>query len=229
MFQIYIHATGSKGNAYTIQDGGHKILIDPGIRFKELMKKTGHSLTSYDFVLLSHEHKDHSKAIPELLRIGKHCYMSQGTRDDLELMHSSALIIESEMEFERDRWKVLPFEVYHDAAEPLGFLIISPSGKKILYATDTAFIKYRFEGVTHYMIECNYRKELLEKNTTLTAEVKRRIEVSHFELSRVVDFFMAQDLSKTEAIYLIHLSDDNSDEKLFKAMVEEVTGKPVFV
>jgi phosphoribosyl 1,2-cyclic phosphodiesterase len=225
MFEIKIHATGSKGNAYSIIDGDHKILIDPGIRFKELQKATGFSLAAYDFVLLSHEHKDHSKAIPELLRIGLDCYMSQGTRDALSLTHTIILPIRALSDFERDGWRILPFDVEHDAAEPLGFLILSPSGKKICYASDTYYVRYNFNGVTHWLIEANYSEELLQQNNSLPEDTKLRIRTSHFEIKNVVKFFEMQDLEKTEMIYLIHLSDDNSDAKIFVETIKNLTGK----
>lgn len=227
--QIKIHATGSTGNAYTIEDTGHKILIDPGIRFKALQEATNFELGRYDFVLLTHEHKDHSKAIPDLLRLGKNCYMSQGTRDALALMHSGALIAADGLAFERSGWRVLPFATQHDAAEPLGFLIQTPSGKKICFATDTYYIRYRFTGVTHWMIEANYFEKYLKENTALSESVKRRIRESHFEIENVKAFFAAQDLSKTEEIYLIHLSEDNSDENIFVNKIESITGIPVII
>lgn len=229
MFEIKIHATGSSGNAYSIIDGDHKILIDPGIRFKELQKATGFSLAAYDFVLLSHEHKDHSKAIPELLRIGLDCYMSAGTRDALSLTHTSISPIRALSDFERDEWRILPFDVEHDAAEPLGFLILSPSGKKICYATDTYYVRYNFNAVTHWLIEANYSEELLQQNNSLPEDTKLRIRTSHFEIKNVGKFFAAQDLEKTEMIYLIHLSDDNSDAKIFVKTIKNLTNKDISV
>lgn len=224
MFKIQIHATGSAGNAYSICDGDHKILIDPGIKFKALQKATGFSLSKYDFVLLTHEHKDHSRAIIDLLHMGKNCYMSSGTRDALGLIHSSALICESTFDFERDSWRVMPFAVEHDAIDPLGFLIQSPGGKKILFATDTARIDFDFTGVTHWLVEANYSEALLAESTRPEA-VKERIRTSHMSIENLCEFFKRQDLSATEEIYLIHLSDDNSDEKLFVEMIKDLTEK----
>jgi phosphoribosyl 1,2-cyclic phosphodiesterase len=232
MFQIKILATGSKGNAYIIEDGDKSILIDPGISIKELRKRSNFSLSRLDFALLTHEHKDHSCSIKDLLKMGVVCFASQGTLNALNLDRQSsinALIAKAEKSFEFEAWKILPFAVRHDAAEPLGFLIGSPSGKKILFATDTARIDYEFAGVTHWIVECNYSEALLQKNTALDNGTKRRIRESHFELSNVVKFFNCMDLSKTEKIYLIHLSDENSDEKLFREEIENVTGKSVYV
>lgn len=221
MFEIKIHATGSKGNAYSVIDGDHKILIDPGIRFKDLQKKTNFSLSQYDFVLLTHEHKDHCRAIEKIITLGMKGFMSRGTRDFLGVTNDNVCIIISSQEFEQDNWSVLPFKTIHDAIEPLGFLIQSPSGKKICYATDTARIDFKFSGVTHWIVEANYSEELLAANERLPKETKERIRKTHMEIGRLCKFFAGQDLSKTEEIYLIHLSDDNSDEKQFKEKIHQ--------
>lgn len=226
--KIHTHATGSTGNAYTIEDAEQKILIDPGIRFKSLQKKTGFTLAMYNFCLLSHEHKDHSKAIDKILSMGIACAMSQGTKEALKLDHPAIRIIQSRKEFVRGNWRILPFLTDHDAAEPLGFLIESPSKKKILFATDTRSINYKFKGVTHFIIECNYEDKMLSENHDLTPKIKNRIRQSHFEFNACKKFFANADLSKTEEIHLIHLSNANSDAEKFKKEIAGITGVPVY-
>lgn len=223
MFEIRIHATGSKGNAYTIIDGNQRILIDPGISFKKLMQACKFKLAIYDFCLVSHEHKDHAKAVPDLMRIGFNIGMSLGTAQALKVCKAFIHILESGRTWHRSGWRVLPFATQHDAIEPLGFLIQSPSGKKIVFATDTYYIRYKFSGVTHWMIEANYSEAYLKENTALADSVKRRIRESHFEIENVKVFLAAQDLSATEEIYLIHLSEENSDRDQFVKEIEETT------
>lgn len=238
MFEIKIHASGSKGNAYSIIDGDQRILIDPGICFKDLQKATGFKLSEYDFCLISHEHKDHCHAFSGIQKLGLKSIMSLGTYNALgesgqyEITHIISNPVETpdvEEILDMAPWAIMPFKTQHDAVEPFGFLIKSPSGKKICYATDTYYIQYNFPSVTHWMIECNYSEELLQKNSALPDDVKRRIRTSHFELQNVIEFFKAQDLTATEAIHLIHLSDDNSDAELFQKEIEKATGKPVYV
>ena len=60
-------------------------------------------------------------------------------------------------------------------------------------------------------------------------ELKSRILKSHFSLENVKRFLQANDLSKVQEIWLLHLSDGNSDEKRFKREVQELTGRMVFV
>lgn len=228
MLRIITHATGSTGNAYTIQDGDQKILVDPGIRFKSLQKDTGFSLAMYDFCLLSHEHKDHSLAVDKILSLGIACAMSQGTMDALSLSHPAVRVIASKREFKRSGWRVLPFDTQHDSIEPLGFLILTPSNKKILYATDTYHIEYNFKNITHYIVECNHSENLLGSNEKLHEDLRARIRLNHWSIERLSDFFEKQDLESTEEIHLIHMSSENADSKLFYETIKNLTKKNVF-
>ena len=57
----------------------------------------------------------------------------------------------------------------------------------------------------------------------------RRLTKSHFSLENLKSFLKANDLSQVREIYLIHLSDANSDEEKFKYEIAALTGKPVIV
>lgn len=228
MLEIKIIASGSSGNGYLIKNGSSKILIDPGINFKKLQKALDFNVTGLDFCLISHEHQDHCLSAVNISKLGVPVFMSRGTADAINLPNYHTKYIRSEKSFTFNNWQVLPFETNHDALEPLGFLIKAPCGSKIMYATDTYFLSYRFAGVTHYLIECNYSHKLLERNVNLPPSVKSRILTSHFELQNVKEFFRHQDLSHTIAIYLLHLSDDNSDRDFFIEEIQKVTGKPVY-
>jgi len=56
-----------------------------------------------------------------------------------------------------------------------------------------------------------------------------RLLRSHFGLDHVKDFLRANDVSKVQEIWLLHLSDGNSDEVRFRREVQEVTGALVRV
>src|SRR5699024_2678510 len=114
----------------------------------------------------------------------------------------------------------------------LGFLMQSRNGGKLLFATDTYYVRYKFQGLTHMMIECNYSMDILEENIAsgrVHKAMKRRLLKSHFSLENVKEFLKANDLSKVQEIHLMHLSDSNSDKDRFKREVQELTGKAVYI
>jgi len=166
------------------------------------------------------------------MRAGIDCYMSQGTAEALEVSGHRVHIIKARQQFRIGTWTILPFDTQHDAQEPLGFLLANQAGDKLLYATDTYYIKYKFRGLTHIMIECNYAADILKTNVKaglVEQALKNRILKSHFSLENVKNFLKANDLSKIQEIWLLHMSDGNSDEARFKREIQELTGKMVFV
>lgn len=175
---------------------------------------------------------DHSKAVKEIMRAGIDSYMSRGTAEALGISGHRLHIIKAKQQFRIGTWTILPFETQHDATEPLGFLLANQDGEKLLYATDTYYIRYRFQGLTHIMIETNYCMDILKRNVEAGAvlkELKSRILKSHFSLENVKKFLLVNDLSKVQEIWLLHLSDNNSNAERFKREIQELTGKMVFI
>ena len=232
MIEFTPFASGSTGNCYWLTDGSTPLLLEAGIQFKEIQKQLNFRVSELAGCLISHEHKDHSKAVPDMMKAGVNCYMSQGTVEALDVTGHRIHIIKAKQQFQLGTWTILPFETQHDAAEPLGFLMVNQGGDKLLYATDTYYIRYRFAGLTHVMIECNYSLDILRANVAaglVEPALKNRILQSHFSLEHVKDFLKANDLSKVREIWLLHLSDGNSDAERFKREIQELTGKPVYV
>lgn len=232
MVKITALASSSAGNCYHVTDGSTPLLLECGISFREIQKGIGFKTSEIAACLISHEHKDHCKSIKEATKAGINCYMSTGTADAINHQHHRIKRVKSMERFKVGTWDIIPFDVQHDVSEPYGFLLMSKSGKKLLFATDTYYIKYRFAGLTHIMVECNYSMKILNENIAsgrVPKLMKRRLMRSHFSLENVKDFLKANDLSKVEEIWLLHLSDNNSDEGLFKQEVQALTGKLVTV
>lgn len=232
MIDIQVLASGSRGNCYRVSDGRTPLLLECGIPYKEIQKKLNFKTSEIAACLVSHEHKDHSKAVKGVMKAGINCYMSQGTAEALGVSGHRIHIIEAKHQFKIGSWTILPFETEHDAVEPIGFLLANRAGDKLLYATDTYYIRYRFQGLTHIMIECNYSLDILKANVevgNVPVELKNRILKSHFSLENVKKFLQANDLSVVQEIWLLHLSDGNSDANRFKREIQELTGKMVFI
>ena len=232
MIEILPLASGSRGNCYRIDDGRTPLLLECGIPFREIQKGLHFRVSEVAVCLVSHEHQDHSKAVRDVMKAGIDCYMSQGTAEALGISGHRLHIIKAKQQFRIGTWTILPFETQHDAAEPLGFLLANKTGEKLLYATDTYYIRYRFRGLTHIAVECNYSMDILRANIEaglVEPALKKRILKSHFSLEHVKEFLKANDLSKVQEIWLLHLSDGNSDAERFKREIQALTGKPVYI
>jgi len=224
-------ASSSAGNCYLLDDGSSPLLLEAGIRFQDLRRAVGFGLSRVAACLVSHEHQDHARAVADVLKAGVDVYASAGTWEALAIRHHRAHTIRALQQVRIGPWTVLPFDTVHDAAEPLGFLLAN-GPYKVLYMTDTAHCRYRFQGLTHLLVECNHSLEILQDHVLAgrvpQAHVDRLVR-SHFSLERLLEFLQTNDLSQVQEIHLLHLSDQHSNADEFKAAVQRATGLPVYV
>lgn len=224
-------ATGSTGNCYLIDDGQTQLLIELGVVFKQIRQALNYETLKVSAALISHSHKDHCKGVQGALDASMDVYMSKATKTELGVEHNRIRLYESKKQFRVGSFTILAFDVKHDV-ENHGFLIQSDHGSKLLFATDTYYVKYKFSGLTHLMIEANYSESILNENIergTIPRFLANRIKASHFSLENLLEFLKFNDLSQVQEIHLLHLSNSNSDEELFKKEVQALTGKLVFV
>ncbi|MDR1630055.1 MAG: MBL fold metallo-hydrolase [Oscillospiraceae bacterium] len=231
--EINVYASGSSGNAYRISDGKTTLLLDAGIPLRAIQVECGFVVRQMDGCLITHAHKDHSKAAEGLARLGVDIYTSAGTIAACGLTGHRMHAIKALEEVTIGTFQILAFDVQHDAPEPLGFLITSTiTGERLLYFTDTYYIKYRFDGLTHIMAECNYDDECVRRSVDagyIPIEFVPRLVKSHMSLEHFLEMLKANDLTKVRQIYLLHLSDNNSDAERFKEETQKATGAEVYV
>ena len=219
-------ASSSAGNAYVVSDQETRILLECGVSHSKLQKLSGFKLSEFQACLVSHEHKDHAKSVQELLSRGMEVYMSQGTAEALETEGVST--VESMEQFNVGSLDIVPFATFHDAREPLGFLIKSRvDGDVLAFATDTVNLRYQFPGMNILAIEANYDKEILARCEKMPEKVRYRITNSHMEIDTLCEYLRTLDLTSCREIYLLHLSDATSHEghfvnKVFRAVPRHI-------
>ena len=207
-------ASSSSGNAYIVSDKDTRILLECGVSHSKLQKLSGFKLSEFHACLVSHEHKDHAKSVADLISRGMDVYMSQGTAEALET--DGVKLIENMEQFNVGSLDIVPFTTFHDAAEPLGFLVKSRvDGDVLAFATDTVNLRYKFPGLNILAIEANYDKQILERCERIPEKVRYRITNSHMEIDTLCDYLRSLDLSECREIHLLHLSDATSHEGHF--------------
>jgi phosphoribosyl 1,2-cyclic phosphodiesterase len=236
MLKITPLASSSAGNCYHVTDGRTALLLECGLpirRLRAALREHGLRLADVMTCLVSHEHGDHSRAVEEVQRAGIPVWMSRGTAEALgdNGVGLMVRVVKDQVQVTVGAWTVLPFAVVHDAAEPLGFLLAS-GDERLLFLTDSAYSPHRFAGLTHIMIECNYSRAALDEaidDGRTAPQQRRRLLHSHFSLEQVLELLKANDLSRLQETWLLHLSDANSDELEMKRAVQRATGRPVYV
>ena len=226
--KLHVLGSSSSGNCYLFQSEktGEVLAVEAGVKFNKVKKVLDFNLNSIVGCIVSHEHGDHAKCVGDFINACIPCYMSQGTKHALGF--SSSYWAKGLLPFEQgviNGFRVIPFPVQHDAAEPYGYLIRHEECGTVLFATDTYFLKYKFPGLNNVMLECNYSKEILDANFTAGRIDKKRYErtiKSHMSYDNCLLTLQANDLSQVCNILLLHLSDNNSNATEFIHGIERL-------
>lgn len=225
---IKVIASGSSGNAYLIGDGHTLLLLDAGIPFKRIQIGCGFRTSTIDACLVTHRHGDHAAAISKLLQRGITVYSNA----DVAGLYPGVQSVEARREFRIDTFRILPFEAEHDVP-CYGYQVTSEeTGENLVYITDSAYVKYTFSGLTHIMIEANYDEDIMLGNVRdekIPFSLAERVAGTHMSIDTLIDLLRANDMTKVRQIYLLHLSDNNSDAEAFKRLVQQETGAEVYI
>lgn len=226
-------ASSSAGNAYLVQDGACSVLLECGINMKRLRQGTSYQVSRLAGCLLTHEHNDHAGHAGKLARLGVQVWASPGTCKALgqEGIIPFCLPAGRNMgpPFQVGTFTVVPFRTFHDAAEPVGYLLRDSGGEVLVFATDTAGLAYQFGKVTILALEANYDDELIALSRAIPEERRKRVRNSHMEINRLCSYLQTLDLSACRELWLLHLSDASSNEGRFVALAEEAVPNHVTV
>ena len=225
---IKVIASGSSGNAYLIGDGHTRLLLDAGIPFRRIQIGCGFRTSTIDACLVTHRHGDHAAAIPKLIQRGIAVYSNA----DVAARYKGVQELTERKEHPIGTLRILPFAAEHDVP-CYGYQVTSTeTGEKLVYITDSAYVRYTFTGLTYIMIEANYAEDIMLGNVRddkIPFPLAERVAQTHMSIDTLLELLRANDMTKVRQIYLLHLSDNNSDAEAFKKMVQQETGAEVYI
>lgn len=233
LMKIDIISTGSqKGNAYMVSDGETSLLLDAGTTLNKIQIGCDFQLHDISACLISHQHSDHTKGMRGLAQLGVDIYASPDTLAACGVSGHRYHIISSMLHYQIGTFMVMPFDVHHDVRN-YGYQLDSmATGERLIYMTDTYYTEYTFGQPDYLMIECNYSAEAIDESIAkgyIPESLKKRLLRSHMALNTFLDLLHDNDLTRCKQIYLLHLSDNNSNEDEFKTAVQRETGCEVYV
>lgn len=194
---IHILASGSSGNVALVN---HSFLIDAGKSFNWTLRKLNYKLP--DAIIITHEHSDHARAVRHFLQRAVDIFLTKGTADALALPNRYNIHTFRAGElFKLGGVEILPFKTFHDAAEPVGF-ILRQFGERVLYLTDSGKIPNFKGSFDKIFIEANYSTKTLLNSDTNRA-LKQRILANHLSIEQV-QAFLAQ--HSNAEVTLLHQS-----------------------
>jgi phosphoribosyl 1,2-cyclic phosphodiesterase len=201
--------TGSSGNCYLLNSEDETLILDAGVPFLDAKKALDFDITRIVGVLVTHCHGDHAKYSHEYEQAGIPVwkpYLDTNPRQGKAFGKFTA-------------WS---FDQKHDVP-CVGYQITHPDGLRLLYATDTEFIRYTFRGLTAMLIEMNWSEEYVDK----TEAKYRHVLTGHLSKQTCLDCVKANMNQNLSHVILCHLSEGNSHQAEFKRAVREIV--PVWV
>jgi phosphoribosyl 1,2-cyclic phosphodiesterase len=203
--------TGSSGNCYLLRADSQVLVIEAGVNFTKVKKALSYDLSGVVGVLVSHEHGDHADFVKDFQKFGKNIWTSKGTYDAFKMKKGYYL---SYLEkYGIGNFVVTPFEVFHDAKEPCGFLI-EFNGKRLAFITDTCDLKTRLKNIDYWVIEANYSNDKLQASS-LDVSLKKRIQQTHMSIDRCKTILEAHNAQNSELVLLIHGSEKHACNEEF--------------
>lgn len=232
----YSIASGSSGNCGVYVTGDTAILFDVGVSLRQIkmgLEKIKLKINKLAAILITHEHIDHVKGLPTLL---KHypdipTFASPGTAHELEKKYNIAperlinipINIPIPIRNDADDVWATAFHTSHDAKESVGYRIDSvehmPREFHFGYGSDMGVMS---ESVMQYLrgcqavaLESNYEPRMLEAGS-YPYFLKKRISGDGGHLSNIECAKCAENLARngTQTIILVHLSEKNNMPEL---------------
>lgn len=223
-------ASGSKGNSLYLGTKKAKLLFDAGISAKatkERLSEIGVTLEEIDAIVISHEHSDHVSGLPLLAgKMGIPIFANRDTAEaifvQLEIQPKCTLFFTGEP-FSFADVDIVPFNVRHDAVDPVGFTVHF-DGIKIGICTDlgvvTTSVAKRLAQCDYLVIEANHDVHMVHASARPTVYKERVLgrygHLSNLECAALVAQLWHPGLKR---VFLAHLSSEcNTPEKALDAV-----------
>ena len=235
MIKFFPIASGSSGNSLFIGTPNAKILIDAGAsgtRIESALNSIGETAGGLDALFITHEHIDHVSGAGVISRrYDVPIYAAAGAWNVMqhmigEIKPRNKKNILPRREYAIKDIIVAPFEIPHDAANPVGYNVFAQDFK-LTAATDIGHIAdglaERLAGSDVLLLEANHDIDML-KTGPYPFRLKKRIlgDLGHLSNENCGNL-LAEVFSPTlKYVYLGHLSAQNNVPELAFGAVKKI-------
>ncbi len=232
--------SGSSGNAILISSGTTKILIDAGVsgrRLEEALFTLGEDISQIKGILLTHEHSDHTKGVGILSR--RHGIPVYATADTfaaggqmLGSIQSRHMRVIAKTGFYINDLLIEPFDIPHDAADPVGYCV-SCGTRKVAVATDLGYFPKKIEVFLHscdlVLLEANHDSAMLSSGRYPQALKQRiRSRKGHLSNDDAAEAALRLACAGVSSVLLGHLSQENNSEQLaFRTVTDRLVSQGI--
>ena len=204
--------SGSSGNCYILESDTEALIIEAGVKFRDVKIALEFNVSKIMGVVVSHSHGDHAKYAAEYEGAGIPVFKPYESEMERQVRTYGGFVIKS-------------FPLVHDVP-CCGFFVTHPDMGRLSYITDTEYCKYRFHRLNHILVEANYSAVCIK---AIDNPKRTHVLTGHMSIDTAVEFLRVNNSSELRNVVLLHLSESNSDEAQFKAASEAVVDCPVHV
>ena len=228
-------SSGSTGNATVVRNEDTTLLIDAGLsarRIDELMKERDMSGEELDGILVTHEHSDHIKGLGAVARkYNLPVYANEKTWEAMNrsignIAEENRIVMDSHEVMDFGTLRVEPFEISHDAAEPVAYTFYEGE-TKLSVATDLGYMSDKVRDAIMdsdvLVLESNHDIEMLRMGR-YPWNIKRRIlgDEGHLSNEAAGEALCDVMTGNTRRVYLAHLSREHNQQDLARMTVQNV-------
>ena len=216
--KLTVLGSSSFGNCYLLENDKECLILDAGIPFMEVKKALDFNVSKIVGVISTHIHNDHNKYLEKYKSAGIQaiCFGKEIPEYDADKTKHYSVGM--------GNFRIRIFPLIHDVP-CYGFYITHPEIGKLVYITDTECCKYRFKGLNHILVEANYSKELVERDS---AKYEHQI-TGHMDIATTCRFLEANNNQMLLNVILCHLSGDCADPNNFIEQASKVVRCPIYV
>lgn len=213
--------SSSAGNCYLLtSDSGETLILDCGIPIKAIKKGLNWNIKDVVGVLCTHKHLDHSMSAKDFRQMGIQIYGLYSKDVPMRTMKIGEFTVKPFALTTIDgKWT----HTNSDGSECpcYGFLIKHAEMGRMIYATDTELIKWKFKDINHILLGVNYDKDLVDTDNPKANHVFR----GHLSIDTACDFVKANDSDSLQNVIMCHLSSENADKDSFINKMQKTVPK----
>lgn len=227
--------SGSKGNAWLVESGSTRVLLDCGFGARETADRLGRlgvEPESLNAIVLTHEHSDHVRgAVACVRRFGVPLWGTHGCLSALEAMGAAPdgfRVCDSDSAFAVGDLEFQPFPVPHDAREPVQY-VVGDGDRRWGMLTDAGHVTEHMvamlDGCDALTLECNHDVQRLRRGS-YPASLKARIlgHYGHLDNAAAAALLARLDGRRLQHVIAAHLSEENNAPELARAALADALG-----
>ena len=222
--KLKVLGSGSSGNCYILESDTEALVIEAGLPFMEVKKALDFNVRKIKAVIITHVHQDHHLYWFQYVRAGIPVFEPFKNDGQIFGLENSEFHIRAFENRSKDgRW-------LHNNTDGMecpcyGYYIQHPDIGSLVYATDTEYVRWRFQNINHILVEANFSSGMVDADSPNYEHVLR----GHMSIETACGFIRANTSPNLRNVVLCHLSQQNSDAEDFTARIKSLVDCPIYI